>query len=313
MRRQAPLLTFLATVGAAAAPAAAGAAKPLPPKLVITPAHPKADQPITVSFRADGRLPRDRRYRVEIWAGAPNSRCIRLGDAVLLRERPPRGRIVRAQVFPYRQGATVNRWCAGRAEAQLRTVDVDGRVSPAPIRRSFTIAKDAHYPADADIGTDLDITVLDGSAITVTAPGRPDRTLPLGGSITGLIPGKFVLNSTWHAQLRGGSLAMRSLVTDPLCAGTAYHLVSPLGSGSTATFETDGRVSAALVLAADPVSLAGCAGAATGATTLQLSGALGERKLADLTLAGSLAGVPIATGVAATMTVTLRLSVAIRD
>ena len=65
--------------------------------------------------------------------------------------------------------------------------------------------------------------------------------------------------------------------------------------------------------ASDPTLLAGCAGPASGTTTLDLTGTLGIKKLADLTVTGSAPGVPVGGGVTGTVTVALHLKVNILD
>ena len=167
--------------------------------------------------------------------------------------------------------------------------------------------------------------LLPGSTATVTAPGRADRTLGLAGGLRGFIPGRFVLNVDYPMNFDSpdpetqvpftNAVGVSSLVSDPLCAAAPIHPFAPFadGSGSALSFKRTGAVSGKLVFSADPTTFAGCSGPESGTTTINLEGKLGVKKLADLTLTGTLADVPVGGGVNGTVTVSLEVKIDILD
>lgn len=316
------ILAAAALVALAVATPGAGA-KSHGPRLTVAPARPSATDALRVTFRAPSALARGEHYGVEIRGQANGNDCRSDGIEVAA-GRFEAGVLTTVQLTANRTGAYIG-WCAGKATAILMRGTAGRGWIPVPgFRRTFKIKP---YPAfrPATFGTKVLVDVLPTSTATVAAPGRADRVLGLGGGLDGFIPGKFILNADYRVSLGIGAgntlprsanaVIVRSLVSDPLCSSPAVQTIAPMASGvgSSLTFLRSGAVTGSLVLAADPTTLAGCAGPGTGSTTLALTGTLGEEKLADLTMTGSATGVPVGGGVTGAVTVALHLKVNILD
>jgi hypothetical protein len=303
------LLPAICSVQAASALAAK---KPSPGAirgLVVSPKKPKANQTITVSFTS-GRLSRDRRYdvslRVADAAGCSGGFSIRLTGVVppgvqgVLRFSPRDRRAVG-------MNRTVpGRFCAGSAGVTVGHAGADGRVVVLA-RKRLDIA-----PAGGPetYGTPARLEVLDGSMISVKAPGRPDRSNALSGLIRGYMAGPLRPERDISIGALSGGLWVRSLQVDQVCAGAPVLTDYPAmgDDASKLLLAASGEAKLTLALRADPISLAGCAGGAA-ATTLTLTGRVTPDGLAKLPLTGSIEGVTIAPGVTATVAISLLLNV----
>ena len=310
--RSIPLPALLVATALLAVPSGAAGAKPSTAlDLKIVPATPHRNQAITFRFRGDGKLKRNQRYRVTFDSADPRSSC--LGQLQLrVPGFVPRGKLVTVrQPTPPGDG-----WCLGPASVAVAKVDIDGNVDEQPVVRTIMIRQDPTDVIAHVEGTPVRMAVRDGSTLTVKAPARPDRVLSVTGSFDGLIPSKFVLNSDFFIALTAGSLRFLNLATDPLCAGTTYTLGFPLAPalGSVTEFRRDGTTSMHISLNASTRSLAGCAGEPTGTASFELTGTLGEKKLADLRLSGDLIdNALIADGVKATITADLHFKIDVLD
>jgi len=314
----------------AVAIAAPGASAKTLQRPVISPASPRATDALSVTFRAPANLGRTDRLAVEV-LGTTNGACASDVNVTVPRAKVRPGLAVTALVQP-NQGGRFAGWCAGAAEVTVARLKPNGSGYPGyaiagtVARRRITIRHAPGFSPERAFGTQVRIDVLPESTATVTAPGRADRVLGLGGAIDGWIAGKFVLNSDYQVKLgfqplpnltptTNDELYVRSLVPDPLCSSPSIQTgtrVAPDG-GSSLTFFRDGHVSGKLVLASDPAVLAGCAGPATGTTSIDLSAVLAVKKLADLTTTGTITGVPVGGGVTGTVTLALHLKVNILD
>jgi len=289
-------LAALVLVASLALLAPAGASAASPTALRVTPRSPLATNAITVSFRA-GRLAPGYRYRVDLSLRGGDTNCAG-SRSLMVKGRPRPGSPVTVVLRPSDMDAAGNgypRWCSGDAVVFLGRVDIDGAVL-TPRHRDLTIRPDTAYPSAP--GTPVLLRVLDGSALTVHADGRPDRTLGIGGELRGLIPGIFEPNTDVQIGGLTGRLWLTSLPTDPLCAGGSIvpsFATDP--AHSTSVLQASGHAVLTLALAADPLALAGCAAPSTGSTTLTLEGQVTTAGLQALPLAGSITGVPIASGV----------------
>jgi hypothetical protein len=296
--------------------------------LAVLPKKPKATDPIDLAFRA-GKLRPDERYIVGIgqlrFAGklvAGPDNCTSSYFLVIHGRKRPRQPV---DVRLYPNGALVpgtgahvygniprqesRRFCAGRAYVTVGRIDPDGNVRTIA-RRLIRIAEDAAYPEPT--GTRVKITVLGGSALTVQAPGRPDRTLPVGGVVRGVLPGKFRPNTDIVISSLTGSLSLPAISPDPLCAAGSYTLDLALAqsTASKLLLKASGDATFSLEVLADPLSVAGCAAPATpGQTALTFTGKVGPEGLVRLPISGVVSGVPIAPDVAATVTLNLFISV----
>lgn len=311
------VLALLAVV-----PAAQAAKKPAASWKVrdirVTPKRPQVTSEITVSFIA-GRLRPDQRYDVRLGAPGPTNDFCNAGYSVRIKDRRRPGRRVTVTMtpgnarawegFPSRPGLA--RFCAGDAMVAISRADAENTLTLAGSRR-VTLEPDRDYPKA--IGVPVGITVLDGSAITVTtSAGLPGRVLPLTGGLRGVIPGEFRPNTDVSVGSMTGALRLGALRIDALCAGigpfaTEFPVVA--GGPSNLLLKASGEGTLTLVLAADRLSLAGCPVPATPSpTTVVLSGQVTKDGLLKFPISGTVSGVPIADGVTADVTVGLVLNV----
>jgi hypothetical protein len=290
----------------------------------VSPAKPTATDSIKVSFRAPATVAKHARYRVILDVPA-NGQCT--ASMQQTTSRPVRaGAIVTVELTASRYGIAAG-WCSGRATVRLAYDRRGGGWPPIPgTRHRFTIGRSAYF-RPAPLGTKVSIDVLPTSTSTVTAPGRADRILGLGGVMNGFIGGKFVLNAGFKIGLGGDenpldgswhtndAIVVASLVTDPLCSAPAVRTLAPVthASVSSLSFPPSGAVTGTLVLSADATTLGGCAGPDTGSTTLALSGTPGEKKLADLLLSATVPGIPVGGGISGTASIALHLKINLLD
>lgn len=300
--------------GVVASLALAGPAAARPMALGVTPERPMTNQTVVVSFTAARLKPEDR-YVVGFQRTGTTADCLTGYRAQLRRQRP--GARVTVALDPdasQRYLLTSLPVLAGRFCRMTNDVIV-GRVTPDGVftrvaKRRLTFQPGPTDPIPGQATTPLRLSFGGTSSITVTAPGRPGRTLPVSGVLRGTVPGKATFGADTQGTLTGGALQLSEVVPDPLCAGDRYQPEFPLSSGSSSTLVSlaSGEVKLQLSLAADPLSLAACATpAAPGVTTITLTG---QRSKTDqfqpFALTGSVPGVPIGPGV--TGTVTLNLS-----
>ena len=298
------------------APAAPGRS----PRSRSRPKHPTATDSLTVSFLA-GKIRRDQRYEVT-FSGAENPSgypgvCTN-GYAARSRGVVRRGQRVCVTLDPLdRRG-----WPVGpiaRAAPLLPDDRADHhqphRRRGSPEHRRDTQLQDRPGQGVPGVqeppGVPVKVTVLDGSNITVQATGRPDRTFGVGGIVRGEIPGRFNPNTDISVVSMAGDFFLRTFQADAICAGTVTtYLPLTTGGPSNLVLKASGDGIWTLALAVDPLSLAGCpAPAAPATTTVTLTGHVTPVGLLKLPLSGSVTGVPIATGVTATVTVNLLLNV----
>ena len=303
--------------------AGGASARTLSGQTSLLPASPSTTDTLHVSYRPSAGGRSNANYVVTVFVLAGHSDTCRGSLTVTLEKKSDASRTLTGDLAPQGSHIQPYPWCSGRA---LLSVFHDNSGSGLPDRRVArrVIKLRPARPSEELFGTDAVIQVLPASTATVTATGRPDRTLEIGGVFAGFIPGKFVLNSDYMMRLKPTSaalgvtpsgLSVRSLVTDPLCASGAIQTSAPLASSvpSQLTFLRNGVVTAKLILDADPSTFAGCAGAPTGTTAIDLTGKLGTSLLADVLLTGTVAGLPVGGGVGATVSLALHVKVAILD
>lgn len=293
--------------------------------LTVTPARPSATSALRVTVVAPAKVAAGDRFRVTV-SVPQNGVCASLKQRLITHAVRAGSRVV--LTFAPNADGTFAGWCAGRASVAFER-DTTGYDAWRTLVRARITIKRAPGFDPAPFGTKVLVNVLPPSTATVTAPGRPTRVLGLGGGIDGFINGKFVLNTDYRVDLgdlggitglnsspvSGNALVVSSLVTDPLCSAPAIQTLAPVttAAGSSLTFPQNGHVTGKLVLGADPTTLAGCSGPATGTTTLDLSGDLGITKLADLTLNATVPGVPVGGGVTGSVAIALHLKINILD
>ena len=314
----------LAAAGVLAPSAAAKGAGSSPS---VVPASPAALDAVTVSFRVPAVVKPGDRFRVQIDLKRTGD-CAGHAEAALGGAGARAGQVLTATLAPNAGGQYAG-WCTGKAAASVYRVRAPSR---RVAKTSFRIRRSPGFNPklyDASrFGSAVHIDVLAASTATVSATGRPERAIGLGGAIDGFIPGKFVLNTDFRIDLgpdadtRGNApapganvLFLRSLVTDPLCASPAIHPWAPVsgGTGSSLTLLRNGSVTGRIVLSADATTLAGCAGPETGTTTFDVAGKVDTAQLADLTLVATIPGVAVGAGLTGTVTVALHVKITIVD
>ena len=314
-RTTAALAAVVALTALSGAAPAAHAKAPAKLKLAVTPSAPTTLDELTVTLGPGARFRDGVDYDVSFTVKGPQTRaCTRARVAPV----DTAASSVAVKLTP----AKTSGWCEGNATVALRKL---GGFAPVVIlHRNVRIARNAKFKPQL-LQTAALVHLLPGSTATVTATGRPDRTLGLAGTIAGAIPGQFRLNTPFSVSLSRETLSpltgenvvsVDPLVPDPICSAPSIHTRAPLagGSGSSLVFDTKTEnATGTLVFAADPTTLAGCAGPATGTTTVALSGKLGLTGFSDFVLTGQVPNITIAPGVVANVAVSLRLSVEILD
>ena len=271
--------------------------------LKVTPATPSVTDTLRVSFIA-GKIARNERYDVSLVLTSSRSEACITSRSVRIRGQVRRGRRISVEFSPVGGGGN-GRFCEGPARVLVRRANVEQRFVLAA-SRTVQVAPgldDPGVPNDTPVRVD----VLDGSSLLVQAPGRPDRSLPVGGVLRGVLPGKFKPHTDLEPKSLTGQLWLRTVSPDALCAGSLYasELGVPPSAPASMMLRTSGEASMALTLGVAPAALAGCASPPPGTTPLALSGKIGAQGLVRLGLSGSVTGVPISDGVTATVTMNL--------
>ena len=311
-RRRIRLLPLLLVVAALSSPASAHAWKSWGgPYLQIVPANPTTSQAITIKIRDHGSMKPGTNYQVTVTSFGGSTFCAPAENApvagVLKRGWTTRVTIPIPQARSLRSDQATQ-WCPGLYEVQVtKPFGPDGSRTGIASRK-FRISKDGVGPAI--VGPTVHADLLPTSTIKVTGPSRPVRKMSLGGELSWILPDLRRANKDYLVDLKSTTLTLRGLAVDPLCAGQNYATSFGLATDvpSQAWFWTTGGVGIALKLNVTPQSLAGCSGPATGSTTVQLRGdRVFDSSPDDLVLKGAVEGIPIATDVVATASVTLHL------
>lgn len=242
----------------------------------VRPAAPRLASSITVTVKAPkprfGTL-----YRVLLERSTPSkSVCVSTRDPVEMR-RLPDGRFTATLRPKPDTGLDMpppKVWCPGPATLRFErygpgTLRTDLATRKIRFTRGAREAEPPPIPAH-----EVSVTVLPGSTLTAWAPGRPDRSTP----ITGTLLGRF-RNGDPDARLTtttqiAGSLALPSLAPDPLCPGSTPPASVEVESSSGLIIRGDAGAWLTLVLRTSPVQLFGCAtpGGPAGTTTLTAAG-----------------------------------------
>jgi hypothetical protein len=289
-------------------------------RLAISPKKPIATDELEISFRA-GKLRSEERYLVGIGDRLETNDQCTAGYQVVVHGRKRPRQLVELTFYPNQviardeahfyggQAPSTRRFCAGVKTLQIGRIDPDGNVRLIT-RRKVRIAEDPAFPER--VGTGVKISLLEGSSFVIQAPGRPDRTLTVGGSMRGVIPSEFRPNTDIEVSAMTGALFLSSISPDPLCAGPTYRVELGLAQRgpSKMLLRASGDAELSLELLADPLSLAGCAApAAPGKSTLTLSGKVTADGLVRLPISGTIPGVQIAPDLQATVTLNLVVGV----
>ncbi len=258
----------------------------------VAPATLLSSAPVHVSFVADGRLPRGWRYVVLVNGGVNTQGmlpCV-VGARQIVKGLVRRGQRIVLDIRPL-PAAPLASWCAGRVWISVIRVDVEGHRVPVASQK-VNIVADPARPAFI-VPQRASIRALDGSSLTVHAPGRPDHVIGLEGLIVGDYSNKPKPNTDVTLGPFTGSLSATTFTPDPLCLGPSYLTGFPVKADSSAVLATSGHATLRLSLAASPSALAGCATASGGDSVVTLEGQVGPGGLLNLPLTGSIANVPV--------------------
>ena len=269
-RRFAAALVATAAAGLVAVPAAGAAPRV---SFDLRPAAPRLSSAITVTVSAP-RLKAGTSYKALVERlRFPQRVCAASTEPVAMR-RLADGRFT-ATLRPGPQfGADsppAKVWCPGPATLRVERYGPGGLATTGFAKRAIRFVRGRGEAVPPPIPAhEMSFTLLPGSTLTAWAPGRPDRSTPVTGTLLGRFrnggPDPRVLATTDVT----GTLALPSLAPDPLCPGsTAPASVDVDGSSAMAQrVETGSALT--LVLRAQPAQLFGCGppGALTGTTTL---------------------------------------------
>lgn len=241
----------------------------------VQPAAPHLSGPVTVTVTAP-RLKPGKSYRVFIERLRLSPRvCMSTTDAVTMR-RLADGRFT-ATLRPGPQfgvdSPPAKVWCPGAATVRVERQG-PGKISTTGFARRairFVRASDEAVPPPIP-AHEVTFTLLAGSTLTAWAPGRPERSTPVTGTLSGAYRQTVTLQPDLTYTDIAGTLALPSLAADPLCPGSAPPTSVDVDKSSSMVFGLTGS-HLTLVLRGQPTQLFGCGppGGLTGTTPLTVS------------------------------------------
>lgn len=278
----------------------------------VTPAAPSISSPITAAWKVDRTPKRGETFGFELMIVPPKGVPIPANCATGARVKARAVRKGRVLRLTFRPGAGMpwltprpKVWCTGTAGIILfRYLAPIGPGFSPPERflgkRTVPIvaAPGEMLVPDTSARTPIKITLLPGSTITASAPGRPDRSTPVAGVLRGATTGLFTPNRDINTDGFLGAVQLASFAPDPLCPGTAPPATTEVVGGSRFDVTTKGAVRFDLNLAGSASQLFGCgpAGAPAGATSFPLTGTVGPKGLLEQSLTGSVPGIVLPGG-----------------
>jgi len=291
IQRAALVLPCLLAASLAAVPSAIAKA---PPKPIVAPAAATLTSPIAVTWK--GKKPRRGvTYGVEVFVSTPEAlACSTDADQVTMRATR-RGYV--ATIKPRAAWGT-QQWCPGKGHVRIWR-NGPGRLQTVMARGAFTVTVGPGQTAPGPPPpVPVKISLLGGSTITASAPGRPDRSGQLTGTLRGGIPRNFKPNTDIVVSDFSGALTPILFGADPLCPGVTPPTSIDSVAGSKMTLFASGQAQMDLILNDAPSQIFGCgpAGAPSGTTTIPLVGRVGPDGLLKLSIAGSVSGVELPGG-----------------
>ena len=291
IQRAVLVLPCLAVTALASAPTAVAKA---PPKPVVTPAAANLTSPITVTWK--GKKPgRGVTYGVEVFVRTPTTLACATDASTATMHATRKGYTV--TVKP-RAAFGTRQWCPGQGHVRIWRSG-PGRLQTVMARGAFTVAVGPGQTAPGPPPpVPVKVTLLGGSTITASAPGRPDRSGQLTGTLRGGIPSNFKPNTDIVVSDFSGAITPVLFGADPLCPGVSPPTSIDSVAGSKMTLFASGQAQFDLVLNDAPSQIFGCgpAGAPTGTTTIPLSGKVGPDGLLKLGVTGSVSGIELPGG-----------------
>lgn len=277
--------------------------------LKVAPAKPGVTTPITVVFKGPRLRRRGMYYGADMSIADAFGRDDCKGYAPRLALRRARGGVFTGTLKPRNARSGARRWCNGMATLTVQRHGPGGLYSPVLAERVFPVGTgkpDPAPPAQPGDGVPVKITLLGGSTLTASAPGRADRSSQLTGVLRGEIPPMFKPNTDVSTLNISGSLtplasglAQAVFPPDPLCPDTLPPATfEAVPASSTLLLKANGDAVFNLTLNGAASQLFGCgpAGALSGTTTLPLTGKAGKTGLLDLALAGAVTSIPLPAG-----------------
>ena len=314
-------LILLVLVALLALPAVASA-KAL--KVAVTPASPKTTTgKISLSFVADRTLPKRARYVATLTVDQPPPlrRCAAGSLEARSKAGVRKGTKVKLTYVPTDRWST-GRWCAGKIQLLLETATTDSvgteTTKTVPTAIGSTITQDPSVPQGVVVFTPARISLLEGSLMTISAPGHADRVSVLTGVLAARKPGRLIINQDYDFTVVSGAISATQPTVDPLCAADVDGWPASLPvqpDVSTALLRVNGTASYSYTLPVNAVRLTGCRGNGTGASTtvVDFTGKLDIHKLTRLPLTATVSGITLADGTQATVTFSVFVKVDILD
>ena len=189
-------------------------------------------------------------------------------------------------------------WCPGSAALRVERYGPGGLVTTGLAKRAIRFVRGRGEAVPPPIPAhEVSLTLLPGSTLTAWAPGRPDRSTPVTGTLFGRFrnggPDPQALTTTDVT----GTLALPSLAPDPLCPGSTPPTSVDVDGSSAMVERVETGPHLTLVLRAQPVQLFGCGppGGLTGTTTLAAS-APGTSPLSRMPMTGVVGDVALPGG-----------------
>ena len=313
------LFPLVLVVCLAAAPAASAKAV----KVSVSPSSPLSTaKKITLSFKADRKLGKRSRYvaTLSVDAPAPLRRCAAGTLEARSKAGLKKGAKVKLAFTPTDRWST-GRWCPGKVKLLLETVTLDAvgteTFKAVPASVAATIRQDPAVPAPVIVYTPARLSLLDGSVMTISAPGHADRSVALTGTLAAHKPGKLILNADYDFTVVSGTISAPAPAADPLCSADPDPwpgTFAPQPDISTALLRVNGTASYSYVLPVDAARLTGCRGHGSGpTTTVDFTGKLDSHKLSRLPLTATVTGITYADNTQATVTFSVFVRVEILD
>ncbi len=298
-------VVMVAGLGSVSGVAAKPKPKPKPkPTLKVAPAKPGVKTPITVVFKGPKLKPGRPYYGAVL--NIETGDALRCAYTVKVALRRTSGGSYTATLKPRAAEPSYSRWCDGPATIEVRRYGPGLRYSPVLARRAVAVGTGRIPVAQPVDGVPVKITLLGGSTLTASAPGRADRSAQITGVLRGKIPAMFrpntdvpVENISGPLTPLSGGLAQAVFPPDPLCPDSlppaTYDAVP---ATSTLLLKANGDAVFNLTLNGAASHLFGCgpAGPLSGVTTFPLTGKVGKNGLLDLPVAGGVANIPLPAG-----------------
>ena len=310
-------------IAASGFPAQAGAAKRFP--LRVSPATPLASAPLKVSWRAPSASNVRAVYSLEVSLDAgptsAGSRSCFTSGSRLVRRSWKRGTTVRYIVTPGEGLDRLTRWwCPGPSTVRLVALVAGVKRTVASAR--FAMTDDPANPVPGQYRAT--VRALEGSKLTVSVPGRPDRTSAIAGSLQGFVGPPVRADGGLTLRLGGSDgLTITDLARDSSCAASdrvypaPLSLTSPGNESSTQAATLDvppsGTARLTAALSDDPVVLTGCLGPAAlpGEREFTMTALVGDAGRDRIPLSATFPRILLMDNSYATITIDLIVSVSV--